>query len=103
MKKARVWLDARGKAYAFHDYKKQVPMLPAKLAGLKQLKAVGKGVEPHRTAFRKLPDADKDEAGRGQGGRGDGGQPSAIKRPIVEHEGGLLLGFRPDEWEAAFT
>jgi arsenate reductase-like glutaredoxin family protein len=24
-----------------------------------------------------------------------------IKRPVVEHSGGLLIGFRPDEWEAA--
>jgi arsenate reductase-like glutaredoxin family protein len=28
-------------------------------------------------------------------------QPSIIKRPIVEHPGGLLIGFAPAEWEAA--
>jgi len=27
--------------------------------------------------------------------------PSTIKRPIVEHAGGLLVGFDPVEWEAA--
>ena len=29
-------------------------------------------------------------------------QPSLIKRPIVEHPGGLLVGFKPAEWEQAF-
>jgi arsenate reductase-like glutaredoxin family protein len=28
--------------------------------------------------------------------------PSAIKRPIVEHPGGLLVGFKESEWETAF-
>ena len=28
-------------------------------------------------------------------------QPSMIKRPIVEHPGGLLIGFKADEWAAA--
>ena len=27
--------------------------------------------------------------------------PSCIKRPIVEHPGGLLIGFREAEWAAA--
>ena len=26
----------------------------------------------------------------------------AIKRPIVEHPGGLLVGFKESEWEQAF-
>ena len=29
--------------------------------------------------------------------------PSMIKRPIVEHEGGLLVGFKEDEWSAHFS
>ena len=28
-------------------------------------------------------------------------QPSLIKRPIVEHPGGLLIGFKEAEWAAA--
>jgi arsenate reductase-like glutaredoxin family protein len=28
-------------------------------------------------------------------------QPSMIKRPVVEHPGGLLIGFKPDQWDAA--
>jgi arsenate reductase-like glutaredoxin family protein len=29
-------------------------------------------------------------------------QPSMIKRPVVEYPGGLLVGFKPAEWEIAF-
>ena len=28
--------------------------------------------------------------------------PSAIKRPVVEYPGGLLVGFKESEWEQAF-
>ncbi|MEM6828075.1 MAG: ArsC/Spx/MgsR family protein, partial [Pseudomonadota bacterium] len=27
--------------------------------------------------------------------------PSMIKRPVVEHAGGILVGFKEDEWSAA--
>jgi arsenate reductase-like glutaredoxin family protein len=29
--------------------------------------------------------------------------PSTIKRPVVEHPGGLLVGFDPAEWERALA
>ncbi len=29
-------------------------------------------------------------------------QPSMIKRPVVEYRGGLLVGFKEAEWDAAF-
>jgi arsenate reductase len=29
-------------------------------------------------------------------------QPSMIKRPVVEYPGGILVGFKLPEWEAAF-
>jgi arsenate reductase len=28
-------------------------------------------------------------------------QPSMIKRPVLEYPGGLLVGFKLPEWEAA--
>jgi arsenate reductase-like glutaredoxin family protein len=29
-------------------------------------------------------------------------QPGMIKRPVLEYPGGLLVGFKLPEWEAAF-
>ena len=101
VKKARNWLDARGVAYEFHDYKK-AGADSAKLAGW--CKALGWETVINRagTTFRKLPDADKSGIDAAKAIALMLDQPSMIKRPVVEHPGGLLIGFKPEEWEAAF-
>lgn len=101
VKKARVWLDKQGLDATFHDYKKEGAD-PAKLTAW--IAAVGLDAVVNRkgTTFRRLSDADK-------AATADGHtavallvqQPSIIKRPIVEHSGGILVGFKEDEWSAA--
>ena len=78
VKKARNWLDAKGLAYTFHDYKKE-----------------GAG-----TTFKKLPDSDKIGLDEAKAIALMLASPSMIKRPVVEHPGGLLVGFKPEQWEA---
>ncbi|HZU63868.1 MAG TPA: arsenate reductase [Novosphingobium sp.] len=106
VKKARAWLDARGIAYAFHDYKK-AGADAGKLAGWIAAAGLDKVLNRAGTTFKKLPP----EAREGLDEAGAialmVAAPSMIKRPIVEyggveHAGGLLVGFRPEEWEAAF-
>ena len=101
VKKARAWLDARKIAYAFHDYKtsgadaKRLAEWCGTLGWETVLNRKG-------TTFRKLADAEKSNL--------DGPkaidlmlkQPSMIKRPIVEHPGGVLAGFTAEAWGAAF-
>ena len=53
------------------------------------------------TTFKKLPDADKADLDAAKAVAVMAANPSCIKRPIVEHPGGLLVGFKPDEWAAA--
>lgn len=102
VRKARAWLDERGLDYAFHDYKK----LGADPAQLGQW-AAAVGWEPllNRAGptFRKLPDDDKADLDQAKAIRLMVGNPSMIKRPVVEHPGGLLVGFKPDAWQAAFA
>ena len=101
VKKARDWLDARGVAYAFHDYKK----LGADPVKLTQWAAeTGWEVLLNRagTTFRKLPDADKQGLDAAKAVALMAANPSCIKRPVVEHPGGLLVGFKADQWAAAF-
>lgn len=102
VKKARTWLDAHGIAYAFHDYKKSGAD-KARLAGW--CDALGWETVLNRagTTFRKLPDADKSGLDRDKAIALMIAQPSMIKRPIVEHPGGLLAGFKPDQWATAFA
>jgi Spx/MgsR family transcriptional regulator len=102
VKKARAWLDANGVEYGFHDYKKEGAD-PAKLAAWSD--AVGWEVLLNRrgTTYRALPDADKADIDREKAIRLMEASPSLIKRPVVEHPGGLLVGFAPGEWEAALS
>ncbi|MBA4354178.1 MAG: arsenate reductase [Novosphingobium sp.] len=100
VKKARTWLDAQGLAYTFHDYKKQGAD-PARIAGWIQQAGLDRIVNKAGTTYRKLDDAQKAALA------GDGASvvlaenSSTIKRPVVEHPGGLLVGFKQPEWAAA--
>jgi Spx/MgsR family transcriptional regulator len=100
VKKARTWLDQNGREYTFHDYKKEGAE-PARIAGW--IAAVGLDVVVNRkgTTFRALSDADKARAADPATAPALlAANPSVIKRPIVEHGGGILVGFKPDEWAA---
>jgi arsenate reductase len=101
VKKARTWLDGQGIAYAFHDYKK-AGVTAAKVKVWS--KVLGWEVVLNRagTTFRKLPDDAKAGLNQAKAIALMIEQPSMIKRPIVEYDGGLLIGFKQPEWEAAF-
>lgn len=100
VKKARTWLDANGLAYSFHDYKKEGAD-PARLA--KWAETVGWEPLLNRagTTFRKLDEADKADIDAAKALALMAAHPSTIKRPVVEYRGGLLVGFKPDQWAAA--
>jgi arsenate reductase len=101
MKKARAWLDSRGVAYAFHDYK---------AAGIERTQ-VGSWVRKvgwetllnrNGTTFRKLPDRDKERLTAHTAVALMVAQPSMIKRPVVElDDGTLLVGFKPEAFVRA--
>jgi arsenate reductase (glutaredoxin) len=101
VKKARVWLDGQGIAYSFHDYKK-AGADAAKLAHWCDAKGWETILNRAGTTFKKLPDNDKTDLDQGKAVGLMLAQPSMIKRPVVEHPGGLLVGFKQPEWEAAF-
>lgn len=102
VKKARSWLDAKGVAYAFHDYKK-LGADAAKLQDWCNAKGWETVLNRAGTTFKKLPEADKDGLDQAKAIRLMLDQPSMIKRPVVEYPGGLLIGFKLPEWEAAFA
>jgi arsenate reductase (glutaredoxin) len=101
VKKARVWLDGRGVAYTFHDYKKS-GVDAGKLAAW--CDAVGWELVLNRagTTFKKLPDSDKIGLDQAKAIALMLAQPSMIKRPVVEGAGALLVGFKVPLWEEAF-
>ncbi len=94
VKKARVWLDAQGRDYIFHDYKKEGAD-PARIAGWIATAGLDVVVNRKGTTFRTLSDDDKTRAADPATAPALlAANPSVIKRPIVEHPGGLLVGTR---------
>jgi arsenate reductase (glutaredoxin) len=100
VKKARAWLDARGVAYDFHDYKSagiDAPRLRAWIDEFGWEKVLNRA----GTTFRKLPDAEKVGLDAGKAVALMLAQPSMIKRPILELDGRRLLGFDGQAWAEA--
>lgn len=102
VKKARVWLEAKGVDYAFHDYKKAGIDRARLEAWVKEL---GWETVLNRagTTFRKLPEADKANLDAAKAIDLMLAQPSMIKRPIVDLGGRRIAGFKPDIYAAAFA
>ena len=101
MKKARAWLDTAGIDYAFHDYK----ALGIDKAHLERWsKDAGWETLLNRagTTFRKLPDTDKEGLTAAKAIKLMLAQPSMIKRPVLETGKTLLVGFKPEDYKAAF-
>ncbi|MEI9995014.1 MAG: ArsC family reductase [Rhizomicrobium sp.] len=101
MKKARAWLDAHGVAYRFHDYK-AAGIDRASLA--RWTKELGWETVLNRagTTFRKLPDAEREGLDEKKAIALMLAQPSMIKRPILDKEGRLAAGFKPEQYENMF-
>jgi arsenate reductase (glutaredoxin) len=98
--KARRWLEERGQAYDFHDYK---------TAGIDRARLEG-WVAEHGwqtilnragTTFRKLDEADKQDLNAEKAVALMLAQPSMIKRPVLDVGDRRLVGFKPDLYEKA--
>ena len=101
VKKARAWLDARKISYTFHDYRKS-GIDAGRLAKWCEILGWETVLNRKGTTFRKLPDAQKCNLDRAKAIELMLQQPSMIKRPVVEHPGGLLAGITPEAWDAVF-
>src|SRR5947209_10578759 len=96
IKKARAWLDQRGVAYDFHDYK-TTGIERAKLEGWAKKLGWESLLNKAGTTFRKLPDQDKEDLTEAKAIALMLVQPSMIKRPVLELGGGkILVGFKPE-------
>jgi arsenate reductase len=99
MKKARAWLEARGIAHDFHDYK---------VAGLDRamidrwLKQVPWETLLNRagTSFRKLPEEAKQGLDQAKAIALMLDNPSLVKRPVLEWGDKVTVGFTPAIYEA---
>ena len=101
MKKAFVWLDAHGIAYDFHDYKK-LGVGEAEVARWSDAAGWEKVLNRAGTTFRKLPEADQQGLTRDKAIALMVANPSMIKRPVLEIDGTIELGFKPEHYAGLF-
>ena len=99
MKKARAWLEAAGIEYAFHDYRVD-GIDEARLRGW--IAQVGWEVLLNRagTTCRKLPEAERDGVDEARAIRLMLAQPAMIKRPVLDLGARIVVGFRPEAYQA---
>ncbi|MET0746564.1 MAG: ArsC family reductase [Rhizobium sp.] len=101
MKKARNWLESHGIDHRFHDYKaegidrRHLEDWSAEAGWEAVLNRAG-------TTFRKLDEAVRSDLTAEKAIALMLEQPSMIKRPVLEADGKLLIGFKPDAYDAAF-
>jgi arsenate reductase len=102
MKKARAWLDTKGVAYAFHDYRS---------AGIDR-GLLERWVAEHGwetvlnragTTFRGLPEGDRQNLDAEKAIALMLAEPAMIKRPVLDLGARRLIGFRPEIYEKAFA
>lgn len=92
IKKTKAWLDEIGLDYVFHDYKKQG--LSAELAQrmIAEL-SLAKVINTRGTTWRKLPEDEKESLSAENAAELMLRETSLIKRPIIDVDGQLLIGF----------
>ncbi len=101
MKKARTWLEGRGIAYHFHDYKAD-GIDSRTLEGWCAVLGWETLLNKAGTTFRKLPEGDRQGLDAEKAITLMLAQPSMIKRPVLDLDGSLFVGFKPDLYEGAF-
>lgn len=100
--KARAWLESRGVAYTFHDYKtsgidaKRLSAWVDELGWEVLLNRAG-------TTFRKLPATDRENIDRDKAILLMLAQPSMIKRPVLDTGTRRVVGFKPTDYERIFA
>ena len=98
--KARAWLEQRGVNYSFHDYKTagldrdRLELWVMELGWEVLLNKAG-------VTFRKLDPADRENIDEEKAIMLMLQQPSMIKRPLLDVDGKLIVGFKSSAYEDA--
>ncbi|MET0597073.1 MAG: arsenate reductase [Mesorhizobium sp.] len=101
VRKARGWLDRHGVVHRFHDFRAD-GLESRRLDGW--LHRLGWEALLNRSSatFRALDEADRSGLGPEKAARLMLANPTMIKRPVLERDEDLLVGFRPERYEALF-
>ncbi len=101
MKKAFAWLDKRGVAYIFHDYKKSGADMDILEQAVRQ-HGWENVINRKGTSWRALPENVKTAMDEGKAIKAAMDNPSLIRRPLLVHGSDIHLGFNEDDYGALF-
>ena len=101
MRKAFNWLESAGIDYRFHDYKKE-GLAEADLKQWVSQAGWEKLLNRAGTTFRKLPEEDRADLNEQKAIALMLAQPSMIKRPVLIKADQIMVGFKPELYEALF-
>ncbi|MFE8073212.1 ArsC family reductase [Marinobacteraceae bacterium S3BR75-40.1] len=97
---ARKWLTAEAIEYRFHDFRKD-GITPDQLEAWVDRLGLDTLINRRGTTWRQLPEETRSNLDPVTAVKVMQDNPSVIKRPILEADGQLLVGFTEDQWREA--
>lgn len=101
MKRAMAWLARNSVSYEFHDYKRN-GIDPELLARWSAQTGWEKLLNIRGTTWRKLTDEQRADMNGNKAIELMQQQPSLIKRPVLDHDGKIMVGFDEQAYRSAF-
>jgi Spx/MgsR family transcriptional regulator len=103
VRRARGWLDAHRVDYHFHDFKR-AGLDAARVNAWIAAAGAGRLVNRKGTTWRKLTEAER-TAADDNGGAGAlmTANPSLVKRPVLDIDGSITIGFDTTVYGKLFT
>ena len=102
VKKARKFLDAIQVDYTFHDFRED-GLNPVQLHAWCRELGWEKLLNKRSTTWRQLPDETKENINEVLATMVMEDQPTLIKRPVMEHANGVLVGFSEKTYDPLFS
>jgi arsenate reductase len=98
-KKARTWLETRGIAYRFHDFRED-GLDESVLEKMERALGWESLLNRRSTTWRQLSDADRQDLTREKSLQLMLRFPTLIKRPVLIVNDKILAGFSPEQYES---
>jgi Spx/MgsR family transcriptional regulator len=98
IRKARRWLDQHDADYRFHDFRKD-GLQPERLRGWVEAMGWEMLLNRRGMTWRRLSDEERSDLDSAKAVELMLRQPALIKRPVLEMEHGLRLGFREQDYQ----
>ncbi|MGS3150692.1 ArsC family reductase [Aeromonas sanarellii] len=102
IKKARKWLEEAGIDYRFHDHRAD-GLAPELLDSWLERLGWEALLNTRGTTFRALPDEARQDLDTAKARALLLTHPAMIKRPLLDKDGELTLGFKADHYQSLFS